>query len=163
MNAANPTSSNRASGHKVIADNRRARHEYHILETFEAGLALVGTEVKSLRNGSCTISDAYVRIDGGNASIIGMHIPVYDMGNRNNHEPTRERRLLLNRKEIDDIERQITRKGCTAVPLSIYFSRGRAKLAIGVAKGKDQGDKRQAIAERDTKRMLQRELKMRSQ
>ncbi len=148
-------------GKKIVADNRRARHEYHILETYEAGIALVGTEVKSLRQGSCTIADAYVRIEHGNAVIIGMHIPVYDMGNRFNHEPLRDRRLLLHRSEIDKIEAQVTRKGCTAVPLSLYFTRGRAKLAIGIAKGKDRGDKRQAIAERDTKRQVERELKMR--
>lgn len=148
-------------GKKIVADNRRARHEYHILETYEAGIALVGTEVKSLRQGSCTIADAYIRIENGNAVITGMHIPVYDMGNRFNHDPLRDRRLLLHRTEIDKIEAQVTRKGCTAVPISLYFTRGRAKLAIGIAKGKDRGDKRQAIAERDTKRQVERELKMR--
>ncbi len=148
-------------GRKIIADHRRARHEYHILETYEAGIALVGTEVKSLRNGACTIADAYIRIEDGNAVITGMHIPVYDMGNRFNHEPMRDRRLLLHRSEIDKIHAQVTRKGCTAVPLQLYFTRGRAKLAIGIAKGKDRGDKRQAIAERDSKRQVERDLKLR--
>ena len=159
--AQRPTSAGSSDGRKIIAENRRARHDYHILETYEAGIALVGTEVKSLRNGSCTIADAYIRIEHGNALITGMHIPVYDMGNRFNHDPLRDRRLLLHRSEIDKIEAQVTRKGCTAVPLSLYFTRGRAKLAIGIAKGKDRGDKRQAIAERDTKRQVERDLKMR--
>lgn len=146
-------------GRKVVAENRRARHDYTILETVEAGLALVGTEVKSLRAGTCTISDAYVRVDNGEAFLIGMHIPPYVQGNIHNHEPDRTRKLLLHRREIRDLEAHVTRKGSTLVPLSIYFTRGRAKMAIGIAKGRDVRDKRAAITERDVKRQLQRELK----
>lgn len=148
-------------GRKIVAENRRARHDFHIIESMEAGLSLVGTEVKSLREGACTISDAYVKVDNGRAELIGMNIPQYAFGNINNHVPDRTRALLLHRKEIEELEVHVTRKGHTIVPLRIYFTRGRAKLEIGIAKGKDRGDKRQAIAERDTKRQIQRELKER--
>jgi SsrA-binding protein len=146
-------------GRKIVAENRKARHDYDILETFEAGMSLVGTEVKSLRAGSCTLSDAYVRIDDGEAWIVGMHIPPYVQGNIHNHEPDRSRRLLLHRREIEQIHTHITRKGNTAVPLSVYFSNGRAKLALAVGKGRDKGDKRRAIADRDVKRQIDRQMK----
>lgn len=150
-------------GRKVVAENRKARHDYHVIETMEAGISLVGTEVKSLRGGTCTISDAYVRVDGGEAWLIGMHIPPYLQGNIHNHDPERTRKLLLHRKEIDKLDDHVRRKGSTLVPLSIYFARGRAKVGIGIAKGKQARDKRHAIAERDTKRQLEREMKLRMQ
>ena len=156
--AAGKTSSD---GRKVVAENRRARHDFHILETFEAGLSLLGTEVKSLRDNGATIGDAYVTIRSGEAFISGMHIAPYTQASVWNHEPTRERRLLLHKREIEELHAQVARKGSTIVPLSLYFTNGRAKLAIGVAKGKDKGDKRQAIAERDANRQVQRELKFR--
>lgn len=146
---------------KVVAKNRRARHEFHILDTYEAGMALVGTEVKSLRGGTVTISDAYVQINNGRAELIGMTIPQYAFGNINNHQTDRTRALLLHKKEIEELTVHVTRKGNTIVPLQIYFTGGKAKLEIAVAKGKDKGDKRQAIAERDTNRQMQREMKQR--
>ena len=153
--------SNSTDGRKVIADNRRARHDFLILETLEAGLSLLGTEVKSLRDNGATIADAYISVKSGEAFVSGMHIAPYTQASVWNHEPNRDRRLLLHRREIDDLHVQVSRKGHTIVPLTLYFSGGRAKLAIGVAKGKDKGDKRQAIAERDVKRQVDRELKYR--
>jgi SsrA-binding protein len=146
-------------GNKVVAENPKARHDYHILETLEAGMVLTGTEVKSMRAGKAGIREAYVRIDKDEAWIIGMSVATYEQGNVFNHEQTRTRKLLLHRREINDLQVQITRKGNTIVPMSLYFKAGRAKLLIGVAKGKDKGDKRQAIMERDTKRQFDREMK----
>jgi SsrA-binding protein len=148
-------------GRRIVAENPKARHDFHILETFEAGLALTGTEVKSLRVGKAAIREAYVRIDDGEAFIVGMNISPYEQGNVFNHEPTRTRKLLLHRREIDDLHVHVTRKGATIVPLSLYFRDGRAKLSIGVAKGKDRGDKRETIAKRDVQRQIDRELKQR--
>jgi SsrA-binding protein len=148
-------------GRKIVAENPKARFDYAILETLEAGLVLTGTEVKSLRAGKVAIREAYVRVEDGEAFIIGMNIATYEQGNVFNHEPMRTRKLLLHRREIDDLHVHVTRKGNTIVPLSLYFKDGRAKLAIGIAKGKDKGDKRQAIAKRDTDRQIQRELKQR--
>lgn len=147
---------------KVVAENRRARFDYFVEDRFEAGIALTGTEVKSLRAGKAAIREAYVRIDDGEAYIVGMNIPTYEQGNVFNHEPTRTRKLLLHRRELDQLHAHVTRKGNTIVPLSLYFRNGRAKLAIGVAKGKDKGDKRQTIATRDVQRQIDRELKDRS-
>jgi SsrA-binding protein len=148
-------------GRKVVAENPKARFDYAILETLEAGLVLTGTEVKSLRQGKAAIREAYVRVDDGEAFIIGMNIATYEQGNVFNHEPMRTRKLLLHRKEIDDLHVHVTRKGHTIVPLSLYFRDGRAKLSIGVAKGKDKGDKREVIAKRDVQRQIDRELKQR--
>ncbi len=148
-------------GRKIVAENPKARHDYFILETLEAGIALTGTEVKSLRAGKATIKEAYVRIDDGEAWILGMNISTYEQGNVFNHEPMRTRKLLLHRKEINDLQAHVTRKGHTIVPLSLYFRDGRAKLMIGIAKGKDVGDKRQTIAKRDVQRQIDRELKQR--
>ena len=148
-------------GRKVVADNPRAKCDFAIIETLEAGLVLTGTEVKSLRAGKAAIREAYVRVDGGEAWIIGMNIATYEQGNVFNHDPTRTRKLLLHRREIDDLHVQVTRKGCTILPLSLYFREGRAKLTIGVAKGKDKGDKRSVIAKRDVQRQIDRELKQR--
>ncbi|MCW2960998.1 MAG: smpB [Thermoleophilia bacterium] len=146
-------------GRKVIAENPKARYDYAILETMEAGMVLTGTEVKSMRAGKATIKEGYVRLDGGEAFIYGMNVATYEQGNVFNHEPMRTRKLLLHRKELEDLHVHTTRKGNTLVPLSLYFKEGRAKLLIGVAKGKDKGDKRQVIAERDMKRQVDRELK----
>ncbi len=146
-------------GRKVVAENPKARHDFAILETLEAGLSLTGTEVKSLRAGKAAIREAYVRIDDGEAWIVGMNIATYEQGNVFNHEPMRTRKLLLHRREIDDLHVHTTRKGHTIVPLSLYFRDGRAKLSIGIAKGKDTIDKRRTIAKRDVQRQIDRELK----
>lgn len=148
-------------GRKIVAENPKARYDFAILETLEAGIALTGTEVKSLRAGKAAIREAYVRIDYGEAWIVGMNIATYEQGNVFNHEPMRSRKLLLHRREIDDLQVHITRKGHTIVPLSLYFRDGRAKLTIGIAKGKDVGDKRQTIAKRDVQRQIDREMKQR--
>lgn len=148
-------------GRKVIAENPKARYDYAILETLEAGIALTGTEVKSLRTGKAAIREAYVQIKDGEAFVINMNIATYEQGNVFNHEPTRTRKLLLHRRELDDLHVHVTRKGHTIIPLSLYFRDGRAKLAIGVAKGKDKGDKRATIAKRDVQRQIDRELKQR--
>jgi SsrA-binding protein len=148
-------------GRKIVAENPKARYDFHIIETLEAGIALTGTEVKSLRAGKVAIREAYVRIEDGEAFIVGMNIATYEQGNVFNHEPTRTRKLLLHRRELDDLHVHVTRKGNTVVPLSLYFREGRAKLAIGVAKGKDKGDKRQTIAKRDVQRQIDRELRQR--
>lgn len=148
------------AGRKVVAENRKARHNYHILETFEAGLSLVGTEVKSLRSGGCNIAEAYVDVKDNEAFIRGMNIAPYDQGNRFNHEPLRERRLLLHRKQIEELHGHIAKKGNTIVPLTVYFTRGKAKLAIGIARGKQNIDRRQDIAKRDAARQIAREHKL---
>jgi SsrA-binding protein len=147
-------------GRKIISENRKARHDFHILETVEAGLSLVGTEVKSLRSGTCTLGEAWVRIDNGEAWVSGMHIPPYDQGNIHNHDPLRDRKLLLHRREIDDLHEHVSRKGNTLVVLSLYFSHGRAKMTVAVARGKQKIDKRHAIADRDAKRQIARDFKM---
>jgi SsrA-binding protein len=148
-------------GRKIIAENPKARYDFAILETLEAGIELTGTEVKSLRTGKATIREAYVHVRNGEAFVVNMNISTYEQGNVFNHEPTRTRKLLLHRRELDDLHVHVTRKGHTVVPLSLYFRNGRAKLAIGVAKGKDKGDKRATIAKRDTQRQIDREMKQR--
>ncbi len=140
-------------GEKTVATNRKARFEYFILETYEAGLALQGTEIKSIRAGQVSISEAYVQIKNGReAWLINCHVSPYDPASRFNHQPLRERRLLLNKKEIRELWDQVRMKGLTIVPLRIYFSRGYAKIEIGVARGKKNYDKRQEIAKRDFER-----------
>ncbi len=148
-------------GRKIVAENPKARYDYAILDTLEAGLVLTGTEVKSLRAGKAAIREAYVRIDDNEAWIVGMNVATYEQGNVFNHEPMRTRKLLLHRREIDQLHAHVTRKGHTIVPLSLYFKDGRAKLAIGIAKGKDTVDKRTTIAKRDVQRQIDRELKQR--
>lgn len=140
-------------GEKTVATNRKARFEYFILETYEAGLALQGTEIKSIRAGQVSISEAYVQIKNGReAWLINCHVSPYDPASRFNHQPLRERRLLLNKKEIRELWDQVRMKGLTIVPLRIYFSRGYAKIEIGVARRKKNYDKRQEIAKRDFER-----------
>lgn len=143
---------------KLIASNRKARHDYHIEDTFEAGLVLQGTEVKSLRMGRATITDGFVDVDRGEAWLHGVHIPEYTQGTWTNHAARRKRKLLLHRTEIDKIERRVNEKGLTVVPLALYFVKGRAKVEIGLAKGKKTWDKRQSIAARQADREKQVEL-----
>ena len=142
-----------------MALNRRARHEFTIEETFEAGIVLTGTEIKSIRNGKANLSDAYARIERGEAWLVGAHIAPFEQGNRNNHEPKRERKLLLHRSEIDELLGRTKAKGQTIVPLRLYLTaRGRAKLELGLARGKQLHDRRRDIAERESKRDIERQL-----
>jgi SsrA-binding protein len=145
-------------GRKMIAQNRKARHDYFIEDTFEAGLVLTGTEVKSLRAGRASLVDGYAEIDGHEIWLHNAHIPEYTQGTWNNHTPRRKRKLLMHRHEIDKIERRVTERGLTIVPLALYFKDGRAKVEIGVAKGKKSYDKRQTIAKRDAEREATREF-----
>jgi SsrA-binding protein len=144
------------TGRKVIAVNKDARFRFFIEDTFEAGIVLVGTEVKSLRNGKAQIADAYVHIRNGEAWLANMHIQEYTHGNRENHVPLRERKLLLNRKEIDQMAGAIHEQGKTVVPTQMYFEKGRAKVEIGIAKGKKVHDKRESIKEKEAKREIDR-------
>lgn len=137
-------------------ENRKARHDYHIVETYEAGIVLQGTEVKSLRAGQANIKDSFARIKDSEVFLINMHISPYEQGNINNHEPTRERKLLMHKSEIRKLIGQTKEKGLTLVPLKIYFTRGKAKAQIGLAKGKNLYDKRQDMATRDAKREMER-------
>lgn len=141
---------------KIAAENRKARHDYHIHETYEAGIALTGTEVKSLRAGKANLKDSYARVDNGELMLHNMHISPYDQGNRFNHEPLRTRKLLMHRYEINKLVGKTQEKGYTLVPLKLYFTRGRAKVEIALATGKKTYDKRQDIAERDAKREIDR-------
>ena len=145
-------------GRKLIAQNRKARHDYHVDDTFEAGLVLVGTEVKSLRAGRATLVDGFAEIHEGEAFLHGVHIPEYTQGTWTNHEPRRVRKMLLNRHEIDKIEGKINEKGFTLIPLSLYFLDGRAKVELGLARGKKTYDKRHALAERQANREKQQAL-----
>jgi SsrA-binding protein len=145
----------------TVALNRRARHDYAIDETIEAGLVLTGTEIKSIRAGRVNLAEAYARIERGEAWLIGAHIATYEQGNRNNHEPTRTRKLLLHRDQIAELVGRTQAKGQTLVPLRLYLRDGKAKLEIGVARGKKTHDKRRTIAERDMRRELERQTKMR--
>jgi SsrA-binding protein len=151
-----------AQGEHTVASNRRARHEYSVLERFEAGLVLQGTEVKSLRAGKVVLRDAYAQPRDGELWLVGATIEPYTQGNRENHETSRERKLLLKRGEIDRLASRIAEKGLTVVPLRIYFKQGRAKVELGLARGKEGIDKRQTIARRDVQREIDRELKARA-
>ena len=141
----------------VTITNRKARHEYHIADTFEAGIVLAGTEVKSLRAGKASIQESFCKLENGEVWIHGMHIAPYEQGNRWNVDPLRPRKLLLHKGEIHKLTRQLHEKGLTLVPLKLYFARGYAKLVIGLARGKKLYDKREAIARRDADREQQRE------
>ena len=144
---------------ETIAVNRKARHDYTIEDTLEAGLVLTGTEIKSVREHRVNIAEAYVRIDHGEAWLIGAHVAEYAQGNRYNHVPNRTRKLLLHRDQIAELTGLQSAKGMTLVPLRLYLRRGRAKLEVGVARGKKAHDKRRTIAERDVRRELERESK----
>ncbi len=145
----------------TISQNRRARYDYLIEETVEAGIVLTGTEIKSIRAGHVSLAEAYARIDHGEAWLIGAHIAPYEQGNRNNHEPRRTRKLLLHRDEIAELVGKTSAKGFTLVPLRLYIRGGLAKLEIGLGKGKKVHDRRRTIAERDARRELEREQKAR--
>ena len=146
--------------HKVVAENRKARFEYHIDETFEAGIALTGTEVKSLRFGEGSIAESYAEVRDGEAWLVNSNVPEFSHGNRFNHSPKRPRKLLLHGREIARLQGSVERKGMTLVPLSIYFnSRGRAKVELALARGKNVADKRQTVKDRDWKRQQARVLR----
>ncbi|MBW8784473.1 MAG: SsrA-binding protein SmpB [Novosphingobium sp.] len=145
---------------KTVAENRRARFDYYIDDTFEAGIALTGTEVKSLRFGEGSIAESYAEVRDGEVWLVNSNVPEFSHGNRFNHEPKRPRKLLLHEKEVDRLTGAVERKGMTLVPLSIYFnSRGRAKVELALARGKNAADKRQTIKEREWKRDQQRLLR----
>ena len=145
---------------KMIANNKKAYHDYFILDTYEAGIALAGTEVKSLRMGKCSIKESFIRIEDGEVFIYGMHISPYEKGNIFNKDPLRVRKLLLHKKEILKISGKMKEQGITVVPLQVYFSGSLVKMEIGLAKGKKLYDKRDDIAKKDQKREAQREFKV---
>lgn len=149
-------SSNTPDGIKVVATNRKARHTYEILETFEAGLVLRGTEVKSLRDGKCDLAGAYAHVEEEEVWLKGMEIPEYSHGNLQNHDPRRKRKLLLHRREIGKLLVKTREKGLTLVPLRVYFKMGRAKVEIAIAKGRKIHDRRQAVAKKEAEREIQR-------
>ena len=144
---------------KVIARNKKARHDYFIEEVYEAGIVLKGTEVKSIRAGKVNIKDSYARVENGELFLYNMHIGPYDSGNRFNHEPLRTRKLLMHRKEINKLLGYVQEKGYTLIPLSVYLKNGRVKIGLALAKGKRAYDKRHSVAERDAKREIERAFK----
>lgn len=146
-------------GEKIITVNRKAYHDYHIEDTIEAGLVLTGTEIKSIRGGRVNLKDAYASAENGEMWLVNAHIAQYPGGNRYNHEPTRPRKLLLHEREIADLSEEVLRKGYTVVPLKLYLKKGIAKVELGLARGKRQYDKREAIAQRDDQRQIERALK----
>ena len=149
------------TGAKPIAENRRARHDYELLERFEAGIVLTGTEVKSLRAGQVQLAHAYGEVRGGEVWLVGASIAEYTQGNLANHAPERDRKLLLHTREIDSLNGQVREKGHTIVPTRLYFKNGRIKVELAVARGKQRLDKRQDLAKRDAQRQIDRELKSR--
>jgi SsrA-binding protein len=146
---------------KLIVDNRRARHDYHLSDRVEAGLALTGTEVKSLRNGQANLQRAYAEIRDGEAWLVGAHIAEYGHGNIQNHDPDRDRKLLLKRREIDSLAGKVRERGLTLIPTRLYFKDGRAKVELAVGRGKEAHDRRRDIAKRDAEREMDRALKAR--
>jgi SsrA-binding protein len=150
-----------APGTKTIITNRRARYDFHLEDRVEAGMVLTGTEIKSLRTGKANLQDAFVAVASSGVDLFNLYIAPYEMGGYTNHEPTRKRRLLLNRAEIDKLRKGTEQKGYTIVPTRLYFKNGRAKVEIALGKGKKTHDKRHAIAERDVKRTLDRVMKER--
>jgi SsrA-binding protein len=149
------------SGQKVVATNRKARHDYTIEDTYEAGLVLTGTEVKSLRDGRVTLAQAYADVRDNEVWLIGADIAIYDQGNSQNHMPTRDRKLLLHRGEIASLVGKVREKGQTIVPTRLYFKDGRVKIELALARGKEKGDKRRDIADRESKRQIERAVKSR--
>lgn len=148
----------RSSNNKVVATNRKARHNYSILETYEAGIQLVGTEVKSLREGQASLVDAFATVDDGEVWLRNLHIPEYHHGSWTNHTPRRNRKLLMHRRQIDQLIGRIRDGNLTLVPLSLYFSDGKVKVELALARGKEARDKRQDLARRDADREIIREL-----
>jgi SsrA-binding protein len=151
----------KAQGEKLIAENRRARHEYHFLERVEAGLALQGSEVKSLRQGQATLQRAYADSRNGELWLVGLHIPAYEQASAQPHDPDRDRKLLLHRRQIDQLGSKVAERGLTLVPTRLYFRDGRAKVELALARGKEVRDKRRDIADRESKRRIERALKSR--
>lgn len=150
-----------APGQKTVVSNRRALHDYEVLERFEAGLALTGSEVKSLRGGHGSLAEAYARVRDGEIWLEGMHIPPYEQGDKRRHDPVRARKLLLHRGEIERLIGKSAERGLTLVPLRVYFSHGLAKLELALGKGKRQFEKRQAIAEREHQREMEQAARRR--
>jgi SsrA-binding protein len=148
-----------AGGTKQIAENRRARHDYHLLDRYEAGLVLTGTEVKSLREGKATLQRAFGDVRGEEVFLVGLHIPEYAQGSIGNHDPDRDRKLLLHRREIDQLAAKVAEKGLTLVPTRLYWKDGRVKVELALARGKDVRDKRRTIADRDAQRQIERAFK----
>ncbi|MBP7331096.1 MAG: SsrA-binding protein SmpB [Firmicutes bacterium] len=146
---------------KTVTENRKARHEYHILETYEAGLALTGTEVKSLRAGKANLQDSYARVENAELMLYNMHISPYEQGNRFNHEPKRTRRLLMHKQEIMRLLGKTREKGLALIPLKVYFKNGLAKVELALAKGKKLYDRREDLAARDAKREMERAVRER--
>lgn len=151
-----------SEGVKVVAENRKAFHDYFIEETVEAGIILTGTEIKSIRNGRVNLKDSYARVDNGEVWLYQTHISPYEQGNRFNHDPLRPRKLLLHRTEINKLVGKIQLQGLTLIPIKIYLKHGLAKVALAVCKGKKNYDKRQDVAERDAKREIERHLRERN-
>lgn len=151
----------RRPGSSLIAENRRARHDYHLLERLEAGLQLTGTEVKSLRAGGAQLAQAYAEIRDGEAWLVGATIAEYAQGNQLNHRPERDRKLLLHRREIDSLYGKVREKGLTLVPTRLYLKDGKVKVELALARGKERIDKRRSLAERDAQRQMERALKAR--
>jgi SsrA-binding protein len=149
------------TGTKQIAENRRARHDYQLLDRFEAGIVLTGTEVKSLRDGRVTLAQAYADVRGNEVWLIGADIATYDQGNIANHEPARDRKLLLHRGEIASLIGKVRERGQTLVPTRLYFKDGKVKVELALARGKEKGDKRRDIAAREAKRQMERAVKSR--
>ncbi len=156
-----PKSSQPEEGKRSVARNPRATHDYHILETWETGIVLTGTEVKSLRGGKASIKEAHARVWNGEVFLEGMNITPYEQGNRYNHDPVRSRKLLLHRKEIERLIGSVEQKGLALVPLELYFKRGRAKVTLALGRGKKQHDKREALKRRDTEREVARAVSFR--
>jgi SsrA-binding protein len=146
---------------KIICKNRKARFNFHIEDTFEAGIVLVGSEVKSLRSGKANLSDSYVKFRHSEAFLVETHISPYDQSNRNNHDPLRERKLLLHKNQIKKLVGKVTERGYSLIPLKMYFKRGKAKVLLGLAKGKKAFDKRDSIRKKDQRRELERLVKYR--
>lgn len=146
---------------KLIADNRKARHEYHLLDRFEAGLVLTGTEVKSLRTGKADLARAYATVRDGEAWLVGLHIAPYEQGSTASHDPDRDRKLLLHTREIASLTGKVKEKGLTLVPTRLYFKDGRVKVELAVARGKELHDKRRDVAKRDAERQIERALRSR--
>jgi SsrA-binding protein len=151
----------RGSGTKLVADNRRARHDFQLLDRVEAGIALTGTEVKSLREGRATLQGAFAEVREGEVWLVGAHIAEYAQGNVANHDPDRDRKLLLHRREISSLIGKVSERGLTLVPTRLYFKDGRAKVELALARGKEARDKRRDIAEREARRQIERALKER--
>lgn len=145
---------------KLVANNKKAYHDYFIDDTYEAGIVLHGTEVKSLRLGKCSIKESFIRIENGEVYVYGMHISPYEKGNIFNKDPLRVKKLLLHKMEINKLTGKVAEKGCTLVPLQVYFKDGKAKMEVGLARGKKLYDKREDIAKKDVKRQTEREFKV---